>query len=59
MPAVVQIAGQEDPELTGRKIAAVPANQRSDGLAQEADLSVGDRIGTNCHVENSIHQRSP
>jgi hypothetical protein len=36
VPAVVQIADQEDPELTRRKIAAVAANQRSDGLADYA-----------------------
>jgi len=41
MIAVVQIADQEDPELTGRKIGAVPA-----------DLIVGDRIGTSYHVRN-------
>jgi hypothetical protein len=50
VPAFIQVAGQEDPKLTGGEISAIPANQRDDGVAEKADLGIGNRIGGSRHV---------
>jgi hypothetical protein len=57
MRTIVQVTGQEDPELTRGEIDPVPANQRDDGVAKKAHLGVRNRIRRSCHVISFLRAR--
>ncbi len=48
--AVVQVAGQKHAQLAGGQISAIPADQRDNRVAQEADLGIRNWVWERCHV---------